>query len=859
MNEEQLKIVITAAVSEAVKNIDKVKDTVNDFEGEVKDASKAADEAFKSIGDATKKAMKAVSAAVLAGSAALVGMAESTRDYRNAQSKLNTAFEEAGSSAEVAYKVYDELNGVLGESDVAVEAANHLAKLTTNEKELAELTDICTGVYAEFGDSLPIEGLTEAINHTAKLGSVQGNLADALEWSGVNVDDFNEELAKCSDEQKRQQLIVKTLSGLYKDSANRFKENNKEIISANKATEKWNKSMAALGSKVEPAITAFKEFGATLLNKLGKPIEKVVNIVTDDLLPILEDIVNFISDNSELVISAIAGITAGMVAYKTASYASKLATEGLTIAQVAATAAQKALNAVMNANPIGLVITAITALTVGLIAYASATSDAGADVDILTEKERELVDSIDDTTEAIENRKTAYEEQAGTIQAEMGHTKDLTDELLKLVGANGEVQEADRARVDFILGELNEALGTEYQMVDGIIQNYAELKDSIYEVINAKTANALLDAKNEEYIAAIQGETEALDAVRAAQKDYEHQLGVTTEAKNAYAEYSAEIDKKIANGYTLSVYEQERLGDLQYAWLSEQKVLDEKKDAYDKAAENYGKYCNIITDYEDAQVAILEGNSEKAIEILKNKGEAHSEYANDVDAATAQVLTTLENEAIRTGAEAERIRYNFEKGVEGYTKEMGDEAEKAHEDAMGAWSDAYDEAYGIGGDIGEGVKVGLLDKKSALISRATEIIASIWSAMRSEADSHSPSKKTMRLGKDMGVGLEIGMEDMIDENERAAEKLIQKSLKPIEANIKAFEFGDLDGAFSPAISATGNFKADSLFKIIAPENNSEQNKTPIILEVDGKVFAETAISTINQRTRQTGRLQLVLA
>ena len=509
MNEEQLKIVITAAVSEAVKNIDEVKNTVNDFEGEVKDASKAADEAFKSIGDATKKAMKAVGAAVLAGSAALVGMAESTRDYRNAQSKLNTAFEEAGSSAEVAYKVYDELNGVLGESDVAVEAANHLAKLTTNEKELAELTDICTGVYAEFGDSLPIEGLTEAINHTAKLGSVQGNLADALEWSGVNVDDFNEELAKCSDEQKRQQLIIKTLSGLYKDSANRFKENNKEIISANKATEKWNKSMAALGAKVEPATTAFKEFGATLLDKLGKPIGKVVDIVTDDLLPILEDIVNFISDNSELVVAAMAGITAGMVAYKAASYASKLATEGLTIAQVAATAAQKALNAVMNANPIGLVITAITALTVGLIAYAGATSDAGADVDVLSEKERELVDSIDDTTEAIENRKTAYEEQAGAIQAEMGHTKDLTDELLELVGANGEVQEADRARVDFILGELNEALGTEYQMVDGIIQNYAELKDSIYEVINAKTANALLDAKNEEYIAAIQGETEA--------------------------------------------------------------------------------------------------------------------------------------------------------------------------------------------------------------------------------------------------------------------------------------------------------------------------------------------------------------
>ena len=55
--------------------------------------------------------------------------------------------------------------------DRATEAAAHLAKLTTNEKELSDWTNICTGVYATFGDSVPIEGLTEAANETAKTGS----------------------------------------------------------------------------------------------------------------------------------------------------------------------------------------------------------------------------------------------------------------------------------------------------------------------------------------------------------------------------------------------------------------------------------------------------------------------------------------------------------------------------------------------------------------------------------------------------------------------------------------------------------------------------------------------------------------
>jgi len=59
---------------------------------------------------------------------------------------------------------------VLGDSGQATEAAGHLAKLTTEEQALAEWTTICEGVYATFGDSLPIESLTEAANETAKTG-----------------------------------------------------------------------------------------------------------------------------------------------------------------------------------------------------------------------------------------------------------------------------------------------------------------------------------------------------------------------------------------------------------------------------------------------------------------------------------------------------------------------------------------------------------------------------------------------------------------------------------------------------------------------------------------------------------------
>ncbi len=136
-----------------------------DAEKSLKKTDKNAEGLGHKLVDAGKMAGKfalAVGAAAVAAGAAIVGVTESTREYRTEQGKLQAAFETQNFSAQAARKTYEELNGVLGDSGQAVEAANHLAQLANNEKDLAAWTDICTGVYATFGDSLPIEGLTEA-------------------------------------------------------------------------------------------------------------------------------------------------------------------------------------------------------------------------------------------------------------------------------------------------------------------------------------------------------------------------------------------------------------------------------------------------------------------------------------------------------------------------------------------------------------------------------------------------------------------------------------------------------------------------------------------------------------------------
>ena len=98
------------------------------------------EKSFKDASATANKALAAIGAAALATVGALLGLSQATEEYRANQAKLDTAFQAAGASAGVARDVYNDLYRVLGESDTSVEAANHLAKLTTNQKDLSEWT-----------------------------------------------------------------------------------------------------------------------------------------------------------------------------------------------------------------------------------------------------------------------------------------------------------------------------------------------------------------------------------------------------------------------------------------------------------------------------------------------------------------------------------------------------------------------------------------------------------------------------------------------------------------------------------------------------------------------------------------------
>ena len=354
---EQLKIIISAEVAKFKQNVKDAKKTVKDF---VKDNEAELQEwgdTWSAVGDKSKSVLKIMTGAIAGAATAMLALGNSTKEYRQQQAMLATAFETAGGSAEVAKETYNDLYRVLGDSGQATEAAQHLAQLTTNQEDLAEWTNICQGVYAKFGESIPIEGLTEAVNHTAKVGEVQGVLADALEWSGVNMDEFNEQLFWCNSESEREKLIRDTLNGVYSEAAANYETTNAAVLAQNEAQIKMNDAMAKLGEVTAPIMTMLTELATNILSELMPYITEFADKYLPDIEKVLKDVaiaignvIKWIADNWELVSTlaiVIGAISAALTVFSTV---------------------MAVVNAVMLASPITWIVLAIVAAIAALVA-----------------------------------------------------------------------------------------------------------------------------------------------------------------------------------------------------------------------------------------------------------------------------------------------------------------------------------------------------------------------------------------------------------------------------------------------------------------------------------------------------------
>lgn len=268
-----------ADMSKMERQMQDLSKTTDDLSGDLENASNKTfnfGDSLKAIagGNLIAGAVAGAAGAVAGAVSSLINLDEATAEYRENSGKLDSAFTSTGKSAEDADKAYQKLYGILGDNDQATEAGQLLAQLAQNTQDVDKWATIATGVVGTFGDALPVEGLIEASNETAKVGVVTGQLADALNWVGISEDEFNAKLAAAGSEQERNKLITDTLTQAYQGAAEAYRENNAQLIESRELQAQLDESMG----------------------KLGESIGNIKNRVGAEFLPAVSDIIGSFAD-----------------------------------------------------------------------------------------------------------------------------------------------------------------------------------------------------------------------------------------------------------------------------------------------------------------------------------------------------------------------------------------------------------------------------------------------------------------------------------------------------------------------------------------------------------------------------------
>lgn len=391
--------------------------------------------------------------------------------------------------------------------------------------------------------------------------------------------------------------------------------------------------------------------GAQTFGKIFENGFKVVSKVTKTVLPPFTKAVDKAADNMDTLIplvvagatafktySVVSSVTSGLksltavtatlttmekantlkVAASTGALTAKEMVVGVLTGKITlATAATAAWNAVLNANPIALLVTGVVAAGAALVAYNLATGESKDKVGALSEEEEKLKSRVEEQADSYKRLKDAREEQMGKISAEYTNTQALADELSTIVDENGKIKKGYEDRANVIVGLLSNALSIEIDVTDGVIQKYGELKQTINEVIQTKKAEAIQSAMEDSYTDAIKKQTQAYQDYAQAQKNVEKTSKQLTDAqtkeKQAREKLIEASKEQGAAVIELNTEYQQAKSEVE---ALENKQKDQKNTL--KESENtYLGYVATIQNYEGVVGAIASGEADQIDEAMR--------------------------------------------------------------------------------------------------------------------------------------------------------------------------------------------------------------------------------------------------
>ena len=634
------------------KNLEKYENQLEDTGAETRDLTKAEQQAEK----ATEQMKQGFT--VLKGALANL-VADGIRKAVDGFKELMTAgpaFADEiltlSSTTSLATDTLQELSYMSGLVDVDVSTvAGSLKKLTKNMDSARGGTGAAADAFATLGVSVTdINGslrdnedvFYDTIDALGKMENETERDALAMTVFGKSATDLNPMIEAGSDK----------LRDFAKEAHDMGYVLDKDALDAlgrvQDEFDRFGKQMESVKNQIASGVAPAIERGMKKLSDAVKRINwEKVGEQMGNAFNALIDALDWIIQNGTLVKSLLTGIVSAMAANKVASFVQQIGS--LITALKGATVAQQGMNAAANANPYVLLATAIVACGAALISWQKSLADAAKEADYgwqvteqLTEAASDQVAAIDEVVNSYNEMKEARESSMNSGLAEVAHVENLYKELENLADANGVVADSDKARAQFILNELNGALGTEYTMTGNVIDKYSSLSAAINDVIAKKKAEVILQAQEDAYREAIINR----DAAERTLMETENERIVI---QNQIAENEAKMNELMsATGPQLAANAAE-IGNLNQQNTELKNSLAELDAKYQESADVVDQYAYDVTTYEANMQKALEGSYDqiayKSWETAKAEGTATNyasqEVAKNAQSANNQWMTNL--------------------------------------------------------------------------------------------------------------------------------------------------------------------------------------------------------------------------
>ena len=558
------------------------------------------------------------------------------------------------------------------------------------------------------------------------------------------------------------------------------------------------------------------------IGKVGKIVEGLFKSVSS-VIPTITKIVIKLIKALKTLLPLIKAIVVAWLAYKAALIGIQAINIITTIAKTAsafitlipsihsAKNAMELLNMTFKANPIGIVIASITAL---VAAFKFLYNEVTKDLRALDEEVEKSVAEVDEFVNSYKEAQKTRDETINQSMSELDYYQNLWNELKNITDANGKVNAGYEQRAQFIVTTLNEALGTEITMTDGIIQNYGELNTAIDEHIKKMKAEAIVSAQKDVYAEAIQKREQAVEQLNKANDERKRQQAILNQMEEKWGNswlkilgpVHQEIDKQIkkqkerVDETKKSYKEMENTVNGYYNDIQESEAMftDYEQGNYDKLTSIHYDYQTNIQGDEKAQKESLKNQIDSAKlyldTLIQLKNKYHTDvYDADIQSTQDQIKAMEDKYAVldgqtRSGEQAiqqdildsmnkqvatiKGKKYEFRDAGNGNVKLYVDGVEQEGEIAQGKASklsekiakklkDGEITAKEAGEYLVEGVTKGInsKDKQSSAFSAVRFFAGGLLDTLRRKLKIGSPSKVTRQYGEWMLEGFGLGIDD----------------------------------------------------------------------------------------------------